>query len=142
MRTSGWSSAGGLSVVNPDGEQPASPSVGITTSMNPSTAITSTSIVGLSDEGEVTVVNTSADPVTVVVSVQGWYAMAAAPIAAPVGPQVDPDVILEVPAAGPSTVTFTPPVDETYTLAEPSDNRVSMSVGGTLTGLLHTPRRR
>ena len=49
MRTSGWSSAGGVSVVNPDGEQPASPNVGITTSMNPSTAISSTSIVGLSE---------------------------------------------------------------------------------------------
>ena len=134
MRTSGWSSSGAVSVFNPDGEQPASPNVGITTSMSPSTAVTSTSIVGLSEDGEVTLLNTSANPVNVVLAAQGWYSMAAAPIAAPIGPQVDPGVIFDAPDQGPSTVTFTPPVDPTYTLAGATNNRVAMSVGGTLVG--------
>lgn len=75
MRVSGWSSVGGVSVVNPVGEPPATPGLGITSAMSPSTPVETTSIVALSEAGEGIVLNTSPAPVTVVLTVQGWFSL-------------------------------------------------------------------
>ena len=78
MRATGWSSAGGVSVYDISGEAPDTSDLDFSASMSPSTGTSTTSIFDLSSDGAVTVLNHGDDPVTVQLSVQGWFPLGAA----------------------------------------------------------------
>lgn len=69
-----WSAFGSVRVYNPDGEEPDNRgNVTFNTTMNSTTGATSTALVQTSTDGEIAVLNTSTQPVSVRLITQGWF---------------------------------------------------------------------
>jgi|GEM_PF-7088374 len=69
-----WSAFGSVRVYNPDGEEPDNRgNVTFNTTMNSTTGATSTALVETSTDGEIAVLNTSTQPVSVRLTTQGWF---------------------------------------------------------------------
>ncbi|MBC7596028.1 MAG: DNRLRE domain-containing protein [Kineosporiaceae bacterium] len=148
MRATNWSASGGVSVYDTEGEEPGNADLGFNTSMNPGTGTSTASIFDLSSEGKVTVLNHGSDPVTVQLSVQGWFPLGAArpqlrDVPTDEGPPEESDGRL-TPAARliqqnqlPGSVDFPIPLETGQTMVMAGGIPTVKDSGGATVGLFH-----